>query len=115
MTNSNPIKAAFSEAQVSDHTGAGASYVAFGSAASFNIHGLVITSTFNQSVYISTDGTTDMLLVPGGGSILPIDFSGNKQGTSKLSLPIGTQFYLKQGPDGAPTSGDISISGIYAR
>lgn len=115
MTVSAKIKATFAEAQVSDHTGAGASYAILGLPSDVPAHLLIITSTFNQSVFLSTDGSTDMILMPGGGATLTIDVSGNKQGTAKLSLPSGTQFYLKQGPDGAPTSGDISISAIYAR
>jgi len=113
MTLSSKIKATFAEAQVADHTGAGAAYAAIGSPSDVPAHLLLITSTFNQSVFLSTDGTTDMILVPGSGGVITLDVSSNKQGTAKLSIPSGTQFYLKQGPDGAPTSGDISISAIY--
>lgn len=113
MTTSYPIKAAFSQAQVSDHTGAGAAYAPLGNPSPVPIHIAIITSTFNQAVYLSTNGSTDMLLVPGRGTVINIDISSNKQGTSKFAFPAGTQLYLKQGPDGAPTSGDICVTGIY--
>lgn len=121
MTVSLKIKAAFSEAQVSDHTGAGAAYAALGSPTGQPIQSLIISTTLNASVFLSTDGSTDMLFVPqsasgmgsASGHIFQIDVSGNKQGTARLAFPVGTQFYLKQGPDGAPSAGDISITGIY--
>ena len=47
-------------------------------------------------------------------SVIEIGFSENKQNTGRLQLPSGTQFFFKQGPDGAPTSGDIFISFIIA-
>tara|TARA_Y100000034_G_scaffold103986_1_gene130173 strand:+ start:807 stop:1037 length:231 start_codon:yes stop_codon:yes gene_type:complete len=74
---------------------------------------MVITSTFDTSVWLSTDDTNEQLLIPSGASLV-IDVGGNKQQISSLAFAIGTQFYLKQGPDGAPSSGDIALTPIFA-
>ena len=111
MSKPSQIKAALESAKSSDHTGAGAAYAALGSALSHSAVGLIVSSTFDESVWLSTDGTNDMILVPTG--VITLSIASNKQGISLLSFPVGTQFYLKQGPDGAPTTGDIAISVLY--
>lgn len=113
MTYSPNIKACFSEAQYSDPSGAQASYAPYGDPLASPAHIMIINVSFDTSVYLSTDGVTDMLLVPSGNGIFSIDFGANKEGTSKLFLPQGTQFYLKQGPGGAPSSGEIVLTFVF--
>jgi hypothetical protein len=114
MTVSLPIKAAFEAVKTAAHTGAGASYATVGTALAHPAYALIITSSFDKSVWLSTDGTNDYILIRATSDVV-IDIGSNKQGTALLSLPTGTQFYLKQGPDGAPTGGDIGITPLYAR
>ncbi len=114
MTFSKKIKASFGEAIISDHTFPGANYVIFGSSLREEALSFIITSTLDKSIFLSTDGLFDMILVP-PGSVLPIEGAANKQGTAKLSFPKGTQFFIKQGPDGVPATGDLSISILHAR
>ncbi len=114
MTTAPLIRADFTAAIGDDHTGAGAAYAPLGALTSEVAQGIVISSTLDNSVFLSIDGTTDQIFIPGAG-VLNIDFSALKQGTGKLGLPKGTQFYMKQGPDGAPTNGDLYISIIYGR
>lgn len=120
MTVATLIKATFSTAQTVSHTGAGASFSALGNPLSEPAQEIIVSSTFNDgqgapiSCWISIDGINNHILVP-GNKVFPIDISSNKQGTGKFALPKGTQFYVKQGPDGAPTAGDLSITTLYAR
>lgn len=114
MTLSSSIKAAFETLIGGDHTSAGATYAALGSPTTQIGQALIISSTLNQSIFLSINGSDDHIFVPGGVSIF-VNLAANKQGTAKLGLPKGTQFYAKEGPDGAPGSGDIYISVIYGR
>lgn len=118
MTSATLKKASFLEVIGDDHTGAGAAYAALGSATTKPVEMIVITSTYNNPVFLSVDGSTDQIFVPVSSTIpslvLELNFSSAKQNTGRLELPAGTQFYLKQGPDGAPTAGDLYINLIYA-
>lgn len=118
MTTAPLIRAAFTAAIGDDHTGAGAAYAALGSATTQVAQALIISSTFDNSVFLSLDGSDDHIFVPAATDspvVFNIDFSSFKQGTGKLGLGKGSQFYMKQGPDGAPTAGDLYISVIYGR
>lgn len=118
MSTATNIKATFLTAIGSDHTGAGASYAAFGSATTKPVESMIINATFNNPVFVSVDGTNNHIFVPVSATVptfsMVVNFSSSKQNTGRLELPAGTQFYLKQGPDGAPTAGDIYITLIYA-
>lgn len=114
MTYSRFIRVGFDAVVGAAHGGAGASYAALGSATTNPVYSIIISSTYNQSVFLSIDGTTDHLFIP-SATVVPVEFGSNKEGTGKFILPVGTQFYLKQGPDGAPTSGDIYISFLSGR
>jgi len=114
MTTATPIRAALETAKTSDHTGVGAAYATLGSSLSASAHSLIISSSLDKSCWISTDLTNNKILIISGTS-LSIDVSGNKQGSGQLAFPKGTQFYVKQGPDGASSTGDISLTAIYAR
>lgn len=114
MSSPTQIKAAFETVKTAAHTGAGASFAALGTAFSNNPVALIITSSFDETVWLSTDGTNNQILVPATSSFT-INFGSNQQGTGYLSLPKGTQLYIKQGPDGAPSDGDIGVTAIYGR
>lgn len=118
MSNQNLIKASLETAKSATHTGAGASFAVLGTPLSQPAQVLIISSTYNDgsgnpiSVWLSIDGSSNQILVP-GYQTFSIDVSSNKQASSQLAFPKGTQFYIKQGPDGAPSGGDISVSAIY--
>jgi len=120
MGQPTQIKAQLEAAKTSDHTGVGAAYATLGSPLSNAAQVLLITNTLNDgagnaiSAWLSVDGVTDQLLVP-GYQFISVDISANKQSNGQLSFPKGTQFYVKQGPDGAPAGGDISVTTIYGR
>lgn len=109
MGATDSVKATFLEAISGDHTDAGAAYAALGSALSAASSAFILSSSFNQTVWLSTDGTTDnILVIP--DTCVTISIAANKQSQNQLAIPKGIQFYLKQGPDGAPSSGDIAIT-----
>lgn len=114
MTYTKFIRVGFDTAQGDDHTGAGASYLALGTATTNPVYAIIISSSYDNSVFLSIDGTNDHIFVP-PSMMKRIDFGANKEGTGKYLLPTGTQFYLKQGPDGAPTTGDLYISFLIGR
>ncbi len=114
MTYNKFIKVGFEAAKGDDHTGAGASYVALGTETTNPVYALIISSTYDTSVFLSIDGTNNHIFVP-PTTMEPINLGGNKEGTGKFVLPAGTQFYLIQGPDGAPTTGDLFISFLIGR
>ena len=112
MTSAPKIRAKFLTAIGADHTGAGAAYSALGTPLSEAPVSFIISSTYDQPVFLSIDGTNDQIFVP-IDKIIQIGLSENKQNVGRLQLAVGTQFFLKQGPDGAPTTGDLFISFIY--
>lgn len=119
MSVATAIKAQLETAKTTDHTGVGENYATLGTPLSEPAQCLIITSTLageqsGVSCWLSVDGTNDHIFVPPSYPLV-IDIAGNKQGCGKLSFVKGTQFYIKQGPDGAPTSGDLAISAIYGR
>ncbi len=114
MTLAPLVRAAFLPLIGGAHGDAGGSYAALGNPTTQTVQSLSISSSFDNSVFLSIDGTDDHIFVD-ADSTVTLDISGNKQGTGKLGLPLGTQFYMKQGPDGAPTSGDLFITALYGR
>jgi len=113
MTTAPKIRAEFLPMIGDDHTGAGVSYAPLGSSITQTVVSLVIASSYDQSVFISVDGINDHLFIP-MTSVIEIGFSENKQNIGRLLLRTGTQFFLKEGPDGPPTAGDLFISFIFA-
>lgn len=115
--------ASFLTAISGDHTSAGAAYAALGSATTEFALSMTITCTFDQPVWLSTDGTNDHIFVPSVASsgtavvpvVIPINLSANRTTIDTPALGRYTQFYAKQGPDGAPTKGDIAISFVTAQ
>ena len=114
MSVSPQIRANFEAAKSTDHTGVGAAYAVLGAVSSFPTQMIFISSSLDTSAWLSIDGSTDMILILASSSV-SLNVSGNKQGTGKLAFAAGTQFYIKEGPDGAPSSGDLSLTMIYGR
>lgn len=118
MSNQSLIKAKFESAKTAAHTGVGAAFAALGTPLANPAQILLITNTCNDgsgnpiSVWLSIDGSTNQFLIAGDQQI-EINVASNKQAASQLAFPKGTQFYVKQGPDGAPAAGDISVTSIY--
>jgi len=96
-----------------------ASYTALGSALSNPAVLLVFTSTLDSDVLISLDGSTDQVYIPtppsGESVTISFELGANKEGTSKLQLPKGTQVSLKRGAGGASSSGSIYLMVMYGR
>lgn len=118
MTTATLQKVKFLEAVGDDHTVVGATYAALGSPTTQPVVQILISTTYNNSVFLSVDGSTDHIFVATPAAIpyntIVLDFSTNKQNTGRLELPVGTQFYIKQGPEGAPSAGDLYITLVYA-
>lgn len=118
MSTSTRIKAFLETAKTVTHTGAGANFSAVGTPLTQPAQCIIFTSTFVDgsgdaiSACISTDNTNNKILIP-GNTVITLDVASNKQGTNQLAFPKVSQFYLKQGPDGTPISGEFSIMAIY--
>ena len=113
MPSGANIKAAFLPAASGSHTVVTGSYAVLGDAFTQPVVMFHIASSLNQAILLSFDGTNDHILVP-ARTLATFDLSSNKRPETRLELPIGTQIYIKQGPDTGATSGDIYITLIYA-
>jgi len=94
--------------------GISGTYAVLGSALSFPARMFKITNNTNGDLFISTDGTNNMLFVPAGGFTL-YDCSTNAANvkvTDNFLVPNGTQFYVKQST--APTTGAVYLEIVYA-
>jgi len=111
MSSATKIRANLDKTRTSDHKEVSENYSNLGEACTRPSSIIIISSTFNRPVWISTDGINDMLLVDEGTIV--INISANKQGLGKFSIPSGTQFQVKNGPDGSPSKGNISLTCIY--
>lgn len=60
------------------------------------------------SAFISTDGTTDMDIVPAGGFVLYDITTNTSQETGSIYIKKGTQFYAK-----SSVAGDIYLVVLY--
>lgn len=113
MASRTNLKIELDNARTVDHTGVGGSFAVVGSPLGAPALGVIITSTLNVSCFISTDGTNNKALIaPNQVYQLPLSLFVSNEGAA---FPTGTQIYVKEGPDGAPSSGDLSITFIYGR
>ena len=112
MSQPTQVKANFEAVKTTTHAGAGAAYAALGTAFTTSPTALIVSSSLDETVWLSTDGTNDMILVP-SGICFTINFGSNRQSGGFLTLPKGTQLYIKQGPDGASSTGDIGVTAVY--
>jgi hypothetical protein len=91
-----------------------ASYVALGTPLGFPARIICFTNTTDQDVFLSTDGSTDQILVP-AGSFKLFDITTNHRPVNHddFVFAIGTQFYVKYAA--APSKGAVYIEVIYAQ
>jgi len=89
------------------------SYTALGSALSYQARIICFTNTTDEDVFLSTDGSTDQLIVP-AGSFKLFDITTNHRPVNMddFCFGIGTQWYVKYAS--APTSGAVYIEIVYA-
>jgi hypothetical protein len=104
MTVSLKIRAALGTDKVASHKKVSPDYTPLGGPIESLVSTVMIITSFNKSICLSLDGEKDMLVISRVNSPVTIDISLNRE-----FFPIGTQFYLKQGPEGPPTNGDIAI------
>lgn len=84
------------------------SYQAVGTKLSVNARIVIFQNNSNQTVTISTDGTTDMLQLLTMERVV-FDLNTNHSLPLMFSFPPGTQFYAK----GSAGTGNFNISLIY--
>lgn len=90
----------------------GASYAAIGTATVDHARLVSISNSTDADVYISLDGTTNMLRVA-SNSFKLFDLTTNKVSDDGFFIAEGTIFYVKR-VSGAPTSGTVWIEVMYA-
>lgn len=90
-----------------------ANYTALGTA--LNDYGRIITivNSTDAEIYISIDGVTNHLRLP-GNSFKLIDLTTNRIGQEEFFLANRTQFFVKR-VSGAPTTGSVWIEIIVAK
>lgn len=90
------------------------SYVALGSALAYPARIICFTNTTDKDMFLSTDGTTNQILVP-AGSFKLFDITTNHRPINQddFCFAIGTQFYIKY--SAAPSNGSVYIEVIYAQ
>lgn len=109
MTTSNFLRSHFNEAKSEPFSFITANYKDFGINVITALMFIYFSSTLNKSVWISFDKVKNNLLIDANVHLLiPISVDMGNLGTCNLSL--GTKFYIKEGPDGIPTSGRITIT-----
>lgn len=106
------INAAFDALRSAAFGSVGASYAALGDPLSRPAVALILSSSLDKDVLISTDGSTDMIYL-GAAATITIGFGANGEAGDRFYLPKGTQLYQKRGPAGASGSGSIGVTVIY--
>lgn len=70
---------------------------------------VIFTSTLDKAIWFSTKRPlNNILILPNSMFYLPIAINMGVPGT--CIIPLGSRFYVKNGPDGNPTSGRLSIT-----
>lgn len=90
------------------------SYVALGSALTYPARIICFTNTTNEDVFLSTDGSTDQILVP-AGSFKLFDITTNHRPVNHddFCFASGTQFYVRY--SSMPSQGAVYIEVVYAQ
>lgn len=92
-----------------------AGFTAVGTALANPANALKFTNTTDKEVIISDDGINDKIVLV-AGEIFVFDVASDKSNRAEtLAMGKGTILYVKQGADGAPTSGNVYISVFYAK
>ena len=93
--------------------GIGAGYAVIGGPLANRAVILTFKNATNGDVFVSADGVNDNLLLP-ANSFNVFDIRTNAPNNTNLIFPIGTQFYLKDGPT-ASTAGTFYIEVLTIR
>jgi len=90
------------------------SYVALGAPLAYPARIICFTNTTDQDVFLSTDGTTNQVLVP-AGSFKLFDVTTNHRPVNHddFCFAVGTQWYVKYAS--APMKGAVYIEVMYAQ
>lgn len=91
----------------------GVPYSAVGVAISQPIRAFKITNTTDQAVIVSLDGVLDNIYMPAMSYTL-YDITANKVREDGYFMDMGSFFWVKRSPAGAPASGALYIETIYA-
>lgn len=84
-------------------------YQAVGTPLLFASRIIKFTNNSNRDITLSWDGINDNEFIPLGSFVL-LDVASDRQFTSELYIPVGTQFYAK----GSAGAGLLYISSYYA-
>lgn len=88
-------------------------YALVGTPFSNAVRCIIIDNFMNANIIVSFDGVNDHLVVFSSSSKI-IDYASNRVGpVDQLEQAVGTQVYVKQ-ESGAPSSGNVYVSVIYA-
>lgn len=88
-------------------------YVGVGTPFENPVRLICIDNATNANILVSTNGTDDHTFVAANGFKL-FDLGTNRSETgSTLEIPSNTRVYVKQ-ESGAPTSGTVYVTAIYA-
>ena len=90
--------------------GLGAAFTAVGSAFSHPISKVHIVNDTDVGIYFSDDGTNNKIYLRNLSEMM-IDVTVESANPDYIEK--GTAFYVKQGPEGAPSSGLITIAAFY--
>lgn len=93
--------------------GIGGAYATIGTPLADRAVVLVFKNATNGDVVVSDDGVNDKLFLP-ANSFNVFDIRTNAPNNTNLIFPIGTQFYLKDGPT-ASTAGTFYIEVVIIR
>ena len=94
-------------------TSINASYQIMGAKFTVNPRILAFSNSTDVDVYVSTNGTTNMLRVS-SNSFKLYDLQMNKSDTGDNLFPMGTGVYVKETSEGAPTKGNFWVEAIYS-
>lgn len=87
------------------------SYVAFGTPLGHQTRMLRFINDTDAAVFISTDGTNNMLYIPAGSFILYDVCTNREQAAPTFVFAVGTQFYIKYST--APSKSSVYLECIY--
>ena len=90
------------------------SYTALGTPLSYPARIICFTNTTNAEILLSTDGSTDQLIVP-AGSFKLFDITTNHRPVHQddFCFSVGVQWYVKY--SSAPSKGSVYIEVVYAQ
>jgi hypothetical protein len=114
MSSSNASLARFEPLRSIAFGSISGTYAAIGTAFAFAARVLIINNLTNANITISFDGINDHLAIASSTSMILDVCSDRGSNANILVIPAGTVVYVKQ-TSGAPTSGSVYVSVMYAQ